>query len=215
MGTFEPTDLLPSVAQILKRAGAFERAPGVDVQGVSRLPVFQSRSWKRAIGEFLRWSGSTPDAWGATSIFELLLCHGSAGARALFEAYRHDRLERAGTFQEASAQLEAVRTVISMAAYWLHVIDWDLRDAARLSSEEFQARRRTAWSAPAARPVSDEPLSWSVPRPAATDAAGRPAPAIPVPVFPGEAAMPSLWKTAPEKPEIGRSDPGRPRTRVP
>jgi len=47
-------DFLPSIAHLLKRAGALERVTGIDVQAVSRLPVFQSRNWRRAIAEFLR-----------------------------------------------------------------------------------------------------------------------------------------------------------------
>jgi hypothetical protein len=201
-----PPDLLPSVAQILKRAGALEREPGVNVQSVARLPVFQGRSWKRAIGEFLRWSGSTPEPWGSNSVFELLLCHGSAGARALFEAYRHDRLERAETFAEAQSQLEAVRTVISMAAYWLHAVPWDLRDAPRLSAEEFQGRRRRNSNGPIL-PVSGmrtEPrLSDPVSRLLAADGDPRSGarPSSGVPVYPGDSSVPSLWKNAPEKPE--------------
>ena len=202
-------ELLPSVAQILKRAGALERDPGVDVQSVARLPVFQGRNWKRAIGEFLRWSGSTPEPWGGTSVFELLLCHGSAGARALFEAYRHDRLERAETFQEATSQLEAVRTVISMAAYWLHVISWDLRDAARLSAEEFQdvrrgrkggtvgAAARESLTGPRGEPRrSDTVDKWGD---GAIARSGRTSSGVPI--YPSDTSIPSLWKPAPEKPE--------------
>jgi hypothetical protein len=212
MADSNSSELLPSVAQILKRAGALERDPGVDVRAVARLPVFQGRNWKRAIGEFLRWSGSTPEPWGSTSVFELLLCHGSAGARALFEAYRHDRLERAEIFQEAQSQLEAVRTVVSMASYWLHVISWDLRDAARLSAEEFQAFRRgrkggsvgaaarEGFSGPRGEPrrsdlvekfLSDEIDSRS----------GRAGLSPGIPIYPSDAAVPNLWKNAPEKTE--------------
>jgi hypothetical protein len=205
-----PSELLPSVAQILKRAGALERDPAVDVQAVARLPVFQGRNWKRAIAEFLLWSGSTPEPWGSTSVFELVLCHGSDGARALFEAYRHDRLERAETFQEAQSQLEAVRTVVSMAAYWLHVISWDLRDAARLSAEEFQAFRRArkggsvgaasreSFPGPRGEPrradVMDKFLSDEIDaRPGRVSSA--------VPIYPGDVAIPSLWKNPPPRTE--------------
>ncbi len=132
MSPAETTEFLPSIAQILKRANALERVTGVDVQAVARLPVFAGRSWKRSIAEFLRWSGTTPDAWGTTSVFELLLCHGPEGARAIFAAYQEDRLERAETFAEAASELEAVRTVISMAAHWLQAIPWDLRGVPRL-----------------------------------------------------------------------------------
>jgi hypothetical protein len=204
------SELLPSVAQILKRAGALERDPGVDIQSVARLPVFQGRNWKRAIGEFLLWSGSTPEPWGTTSVFELLLCHGSAGARALFEAYRHDRLERADNFQEAQSQLEAVRTVVSMAAYWLHVITWDLRDAARLSAEEFQTFRRArkggsvgaaareSFPGPRGEPRRSDRIDKLL-----TDEADPRAGRISsgVPIYPGDVAIPSLWKDPPAKTE--------------
>ncbi len=203
-------DLLPSVAQILKRAGALERVEGVDVQSVARLPVFQGRSWKRAIGEFLRWSGSTPEPRGDNSVFELLLCHGPAGARALFEAYRHDRLERAETFTEAQSQLEAVRTVISMAAYWLQVVPWDLRDAPRLSAEEFQDRRRryTNGTFPPGSGMRTEPRSVDpVQRLLVADADRRTSARSPsaTPIYPGDSPAPNLWKNAPEKPETPRS----------
>lgn len=217
-------DLLPSIAQILKRAGALAREPGVDVQAVSRLPVFQSRNWKRSIAEFLRWSGSTPDAWGSSSVFELLLCHGSAGARALLEAYGLDRLERAASFEEAQAQLEAVRIVVSMAAHWLHVISWDLRDAPRLSAEEFGSRRRGrlaaesgAASGPSSAPDPMDPrLSELVEkflREERDPSSKRWTASHPgVPVFPGETPSPNLWKSAPEKPEKPPA-PGPPRVR--
>jgi hypothetical protein len=135
-------ELLPSVERLLKRAGALECILDVDVQAIWRLPVFQTHGWKRSIVEFLRWSGSTPDPGASSSVLRLVLGHGPAGARALFEAYRYDRLERAATFEEADAQLEAVRTIVNMAAHWVHAIDWDLRAAPRLSLEEFRNRRR-------------------------------------------------------------------------
>ena len=204
-------DLLPSIAQILKRAGALEREPGIDVHEVSRLPVFQSRGWKRSIAEFLRWSGSTPDTWGGSSVFELLLCHGSAGARALLEAYRHDRLERASSFAEAQAQMEAVRAVVSMAAHWLHVISWDLRDAPRLAAEEFLSRQRERLpgTASASRPgdadARDPRLADLVEQflreESDPSSKRRSTVSSGIPVFPGEPANPSLWKSSPEKAE--------------
>jgi hypothetical protein len=204
----EHSELLPSIVQILRRAGALERVPAGEIQGVSRLPVFQGRGWKRAIIEFLRWSGSTPDPWGSTSVFELLLCHGASGARALFEAYRHDRLERGASFEEAEAQLEAVRTVVSMAAYWLHVIEWDLRDAPRLSLEEYRSRRRGSREGVPREPIdrvwAEEP-----------DPSRRVRPSSSVnPVFPNESAAQSLWKNVSEKAEIPVAPvPPRPRSR--
>jgi hypothetical protein len=207
------SDLLPSIAQILKRAGALEREPGVDVHEVARLPVFQSRGWKRAIAEFLRWSGSTPDTWGSSSVFELLLCHGSAGARALLEAYRHDRLERASSFAEAQAQMEAVRAVVSMAAHWLHVISWDLQEAPRLSAEEFLSRQRGRLPAGTA-PAPSRPGDADAPDPRLADlveqflreesdpsSKGRYTDSSGIPLFPGEPANPSLWKSPPDKAE--------------
>lgn len=224
------SDLLPSIAQILKRAGALEREPGIDVHAVSRLPVFQSRGWKRAIAEFLRWSGSTPDTWGSSSVFELLLCHGSAGARALLEAYRHDRLERASSFAEAQAQMEAVRAVVSMAAHWLHVISWDLQDAPRLSAEEFLSRQRARGVVGAAPTPGPSSADASDPRLAELveqflreesdpSSKGRYTGSSGIPVFPGEPANPSLWKSTPdkaEKPEKPAApDPPRLRPRPP
>ncbi|HYB52344.1 MAG TPA: hypothetical protein VEG84_00620 [Thermoanaerobaculia bacterium] len=199
--------LLPSIVQILKRASALERLPGVDVQAVARLPVFQSGNWKRAIGEFLRWSGTTPEPWGEASVFELMLCHGPSGARAIFEAYRHDRLERAPSFEEAETQLEAVRTIVSMATYWLSMISWDLRAAPRLSAEEFRTRRQAAvpfaagaWREPGpgrAEPrVSDLVQRFLFEQGEATS--GRRTTPPGVPVFPGEAPEPNLWKEAPD-----------------
>lgn len=133
-------DLLPSIAHLLKRVGALERAAGVDVLAVARLPVFQSQGWRRSIAQFLRWSGTTLDAGSGASVFELMLCHGPAGARAIFEAYRHCLLETGGSFAAADAELEALRVVVSMAARWVNVIGWDLQEAPRLSAEEFRSR---------------------------------------------------------------------------
>jgi len=192
----DASEYLPSIAQVLKRAGALERVTNVDLQAVSRLPVFQSRAWKRAISEFLRWSGTTPDVWGNSSVFALVLGHGPAGARALFEAYRHDRMERAENFEEAETQLEAVRTIVSMASYWIHAIAWDLREAPRLSAEEFRNRRRGsrggglgadraeagAWRRDAIEREETEPPR----RPGRTSTGA--------PVFPADPSLPNLWK---------------------
>jgi hypothetical protein len=192
----ESPEYLPSIAQVLKRAGAPERIGSVDLQAVSKLPVFHGRAWNRAISEFLRWSGTTPEPWGLSSVFQLVLCHGRAGARALFEAYREDRLERAESFEEADTQLEAVRTIVSMASYWIHAIPWDLRDAPRLSVEEFRTRRRGIRITDAGVPERTEPRH-SVRRPVLEESeAGRRAsrPSSGVPVFPADPSLPNLWK---------------------
>jgi len=197
----ETAEYLPSIAQILKRAGAMARVGGIDLQIVSRLPVFQSRAWKRAISEFLRWSGTTPDVWASSSVFGLVICHGPVGAREIFEAYRHDRLERAETFEEAETQLEAVRTIVSMAAYWVHVIPWDLRDAPRLSLEDFRTRRQSGSGSLGADRAAERPgprISDSIDRLRPAEADGltrRPTrTSTGVPVFPSDSAMPNLWK---------------------
>jgi hypothetical protein len=196
-------EYLPSIAQILKRAGALEVVEGIDLQAVSRLPVFHSRAWKRAISEFLRWSGTTPDVWGNSSVFRMILGHGPAGARALFGAYRHDRLERAENFEEADTQLEAVRTVVSMAAYWIHAISWDLRDVPRLTPEEFRSRSRPGNGIPGpAEPIrrsradarrTDTIDRFPLEEPEAAGRGGA-RPSSSVPVFPSEPSLPNLWK---------------------
>ncbi len=194
----ESPEYLPSIAQVLKRAGALDRVGGVDLLVVSRLPVFHGRAWKRAISEFLRWSGTTPDLWGLSSVFQLVLCHGPSGARALFEAYRQDRLERSEDFEEADTQLEAVRTIVSMAAYWIHAISWDLRDAPRLSAEEFRIRRRGLRISDAGGTERSESRRSDSVRPTLLDEseAGRRAsrPSLGAPVFPADPSLPNLWK---------------------
>jgi hypothetical protein len=198
-------DLLPSVERLLARAGARDPVADVDANEICRLPAFSTDAWKRSIGEFLRWSGTTPDPKATSSVFRLVLNYGPAGARALFEAYRHDRLERAATFDEADAQLEAVRTIVSMAAHWVHAIDWDLRAAPRMSAEEFRAVRK-------ARPVgpgSGEGPGAERADPRFSDAVERllrdPGEAPPrresrasVPVFPTEPPTAALWKRPPQ-----------------
>ena len=197
------SDLLPSVERLLARAGAREPVADVDANEICRLPAFRTDSWKRSIVEFLRWSGTTPDPKSGCSVFRLLLNHGPEGARALFEAYRRDRLERAATFEEADAQLEAVRTIVSMAAHWVHSIDWDLHAAPRLSLEEFQSLRR-------ARPNGVPPAGDGLARERADSRfsdmvetllreKGEPPPrresrSGSIPVFPAEPPAAALWK---------------------
>lgn len=196
----QANEFLPSITQILKRANALERVTGIDVQAVARLPVFAGRSWRRSIVEFLRWSGTTPDAWGNTSVFDLLLCHGPEGARAIVAAYQEDRVERAETFAEAAAELEAVRTVISMAAHWLQVIPWDLRGVPRLLAEEYRRRPRGA-TPPASREGADGSprprISEVVEKLLREDIEPRSRSSQSVPVFPTDAMGPNLWKSAP------------------
>jgi len=202
MSPAEPSEFLPSIAQILRRADALDRVPGVDVQAVARLPVFAGRAWKHSIAEFLRWSGTTPDAWGTTSIFELLLCHGPEGARAIVAAYQQDRVERAETFAEAAAQLEAVRTVVSMAAHWLQAIPWDLRGVPRLTPEDFRARPRAAASGPR-EGVAGAPkprISELVEKFLREEVEPRRRTSSAVPVFPTDSVSPNLWKDVPARP---------------
>lgn len=201
MSPSETSEFLPSIAQILRRADALERVPGIDVQAVARLPVFSGRAWKHSIAEFLRWSGTTPDAWGTTSVFELLLCHGAEGAHAIVAAYQQDRVERAETFVEAAAQLEAVRTVISMAAHWLQAIPWDLRGVPRLTPEDFRARPRVAMSPPreGVAGVPKPRVSELVEKFLREEVEPRRRTSSSVPVFPTDTASPNLWKDAPPR----------------
>ncbi|HEY7112958.1 MAG TPA: hypothetical protein VIA45_08500 [Thermoanaerobaculia bacterium] len=196
MSPSETTEFLPSIAQILKRADALARVSGVDVQSVAGLPVFSGRAWKHSIAEFLRWSGTTPDPGGATSVFELLLCHGSEGARAIVAAYQEDRIERAETFAEAASQLEAVRTVISMASHWLHAIPWDLRGVPRLTPENFRARPRVAIAPPreGIAGVAKPRISELVEKFLREEVEPRRRASSSVPVFPNDPASPNLWK---------------------
>jgi len=204
------SDLLPSVERLLARAGALGKVADVDAREICRLPVFQTAAWKRAIAEFLRWSGTTPDPSSASSVFRLMLDHGPVGARALFEAYRHDRLERGRTFEEADAELEAVRTVVNMAAHWTHAIDWDLHAAPRLSAEEFQLRRRARGNGfgtgdgPGAERAADSRFSDEVARLLRDGGDGRDgvarigARSSAAPVYPPDLARTALWKRADE-----------------
>ena len=199
--TDRPSELLPSVERLLARAGALEPAADVDPREICRLPVFQTAAWKRSIAEFLRWSGTTPDPLSSSSVFRLMLNYGPAGARALFEAYRHDRLERGRLFEEADAELEAVRTIVNMAAHWVHAIDWDLHAAPRLSAEEFRLRHRAGGNGfgtgdgPGAE-RADPRFSDAVERLLRDggDGAGRGAPRPAAPVYPPDLARTALWK---------------------
>ena len=137
-----PDFLLPSISQLLKRVGALEGSPNIDIAAVARQPVFREESWRRAIAEFLRWSGSTHDVAGGASVYELLLCHGRAGVLALFRAFREYLLDHGGPFKEAEARLESLRTVVNMAGNWLHQIDWDLDEAEGIKPEDFGARSK-------------------------------------------------------------------------
>ncbi len=198
----QANEFLPSITQILKRANALERVTGVDVQAVARLPVFAGRSWKRSIAEFLRWSGTTPDPWGTTSVFELLLCHGPEGARAIVAAYQEDRVERAETFVEAAAEIEAVRTVISMAAHWLQAIPWDLRGVPRLTAEEFRPRPRVAIPGPreGVAGIPKPRISEMVEKFLRDEVEPRRRTSSSVPVFPTDTTAPNLWNHPPPTP---------------
>ena len=225
----EYPEYLPSVAQILKRAGALERDRRAwIVQSVARLPVFQGRNWKRAIARIPALVRLDPGAWGGTSVFELLLCHGSAGARALFEAYRHDRLERAETFQEATL---AARGRAHRRQHGRLLAARDLVGPAGRAA----ALRRGIPGLPARAQGRDRRRrgcaeSLRLPRRAASlrhprrggatispRAPGRSSSGVPI--YPSDPTVPSLWKPAPAKtdrrppaPRAGIAREPRPRT---
>jgi hypothetical protein len=134
-----PESLLPSIALLLKEAGALNRTPPVDTATLSRQPVFTSDRWRESISEFLRWSGTTLSPVGEGSLFELVLGHGRAGAAAIYNAYREYLMDRVGTLEAAQAKLEALRIIPSMAAHWLRLIDWDLEDAERIEAGDLRA----------------------------------------------------------------------------
>lgn len=134
-----PENFLPSIALLLKEAGA-ARATPIDTSNLARQPVFGTDRWKESIGEFLRWSGSTLAPGGEASVFELVLGHGRVGALAVYRAFRDYLLGRGGAFDAARAKLEAVRIIPSMAAHWLRLIDWDLEDAESLEPADFRDR---------------------------------------------------------------------------
>lgn len=133
-----PESLLPSIALLLKEAGALARMPTVDTATLARQPVFLSDRWRESIAEFLRWSGTTLSPVGEGSLYELLLGHGRVGALAIYNAFRDYLMDRPGTLEAARAKLEAVRVIPSMAAHWLRLIDWDLDDAERLEAEDIR-----------------------------------------------------------------------------
>ncbi|HVE65801.1 MAG TPA: hypothetical protein VNC59_04400 [Thermoanaerobaculia bacterium] len=139
MGQRSPESLLPSIALLLKEAGALGRTAAVDTATLARQPVFTSDKWRESIAEFLRWSGTTLSPVGEGSLFELVLGHGRVGALAIYNAFREYLRDRAGSLEAARAKLEAVRIIPSMAAHWLRLIDWDLEDAERLEAEDLRA----------------------------------------------------------------------------
>lgn len=141
-----PGNLLPSISRLLKEVGALDLWRAVDFAAVSRQPVFGTEKWRKSISDFLRWSGSTLDVSGDVSVFELILSHGRLGALALFKAFREHLIERGGSFEEADQQLEALRTVVSMAAHWLRLIDWHLDGAEGLAPADFKPRHGERWT---------------------------------------------------------------------
>jgi hypothetical protein len=141
-----PGNLLPSISRLLKNVGALDVPAAVDFAAVSRQPVFGAEPWRKSISEFLRWSGSTLDVSGDASVFELILCHGRSGALALFKAFREHLIERGGSFDEVNRQLEALRTLVTMAAHWLRLIDWDLDQVEGLTPADFKARQGGRWT---------------------------------------------------------------------
>ena len=138
MSQRSPESLLPSIALLLKEAGALGRTVAVDTATLARQPVFTSDRWRESIGEFLRWSGTTLSPVGEGSLFELVLGHGRVGALAIYNAFREYLMDRAGSLDSARAKLEAVRIIPSMAAHWLRLIDWDLDDAEKLEAEDIR-----------------------------------------------------------------------------
>jgi hypothetical protein len=134
-----PENLLPSIALLLKEAGAPERTSPVDTETLARQPVFVGDRWKDSIGEFLRWSGTTLAPAGEGSVYELVLGHGRVGAQAIYRAFRDYLIGRGGSLETARSRLEALRVIPSMAAHWLRLIDWDLDDAERLEPADFGA----------------------------------------------------------------------------
>ena len=135
-----PDGLLPSIALLLKDAGALSRSPQIDTETLASQPVFVSDRWRESIGEFLRWSGTTLSPVGDASVYELILGYGRTGARAIYRAFREYLIDRGGAIETAQARLEAVRIIPSMAAHWLRLIDWDLDDAERLEPADFRGR---------------------------------------------------------------------------
>lgn len=230
----ESTALLPSIAHLLKRAGALEPVGTPDLEAIARLPAFQSESWRRTISEFLRWSGSTLTPGSGSSVFELMLTHGRVGAFTVYREFREYLLERGGSAEEAAAKLEAVRGVVSLAAHWIRELDWDLDDADGITSEDFLARRRSdsatdtpALSSPRnpfprAEPAqatvrrTGEPEAGSVPeREGSPVQVHRLAADLSIPLFRADPTVRSLWKKPPEVPGRAILPPPSPRPKGP
>ncbi|MBC8646513.1 MAG: hypothetical protein H7X85_05080, partial [Thermoanaerobaculia bacterium] len=83
-----PESLLPSIALLLKEAGALARMPTVDTATLARQPVFLSDRWRESIAEFLRRSGTTHSPVGEGSLDELLRGPGRVGTHAIYNAFR-------------------------------------------------------------------------------------------------------------------------------
>ncbi|MFN2386547.1 MAG: hypothetical protein ABR576_09730 [Thermoanaerobaculia bacterium] len=149
MSQRSPESLLPSIALLLKEAGAPARTQPVDTATLSRQPVFTSDRWRESISEFLRWSGTTLSPVGEGSLFELVLGHGRVGALAIYNAFREYLMDRVGTLESAQAKLEALRVIPSMAAHWLRLIDWDLEDAERIEAGDLRAGAQAVVRLPA------------------------------------------------------------------
>lgn len=234
----QPTALLPSIAHLLKRAGALERVGTPDLETIARLPAFQSESWRRAIAEFLRWSGSTLTPGSNSSVFELLLTHGRVGALAVYRPFREFLLERGGgSPDETAAKLEAVRGVVSLAAHWIREIDWNLDDADGITAQDLDARKRPV---PAIGPAAPSASSRTFPREAASEevpSAGsgergeehensperegasvevhRRAADLSIPLFRADPTVRSLWKKPPLLSERAVPPPASPRPKGP
>jgi len=235
----QPAALLPSIAHLLKRAGALERVGTPDLEAIARLPAFQAEPWRRAIADFLRWSGSTLTPGTGSSVFELLLTHGRVGALAVYQPFREVLLERGGSPDEAAAKLEAVRGVVSLAAHWIREIDWNLDDADGITAEDLDASRRPSSPIGPATPSGSSRTSF--PRAAAGEDAPLPGPGegaeegsensperqgasvevlrraadLSIPLFRADPTVRSLWKRPPQLSERAVAPPAGPRPKGP